>query len=52
MKNFSMKRAKRLLQIGQLEIVSLYRIGKAGLRDFNLSLFSVGISLGYLATQP
>jgi hypothetical protein len=43
--------AKCLLQIGQLEIVGFYRIGKAGLRDFNLSLFRVGIALGYLATQ-
>jgi hypothetical protein len=39
--------AKRLLQIGQLEIVGLYRVGNAGLRDFNFGLFRVSIAFGY-----
>ena len=36
--------AKRLFQIGQSETVDLHRAGNAGLCDFNLSLFRVGVA--------
>jgi hypothetical protein len=43
--------AKRLLQIGQLEIVGLHCIDDAGFRDFNLSLLGVGVAFGYCSPQ-
>jgi hypothetical protein len=44
--------AERLLQIRQLEIVGLYRIGDAGFRYFYFRLFRVGVAFGYCASQP
>src|ERR1700679_1516380 len=43
--------AECLLQIGQLEIVSLHRVGDAGLRYSNLGLFRVGIAFDDFSSQ-
>jgi hypothetical protein len=44
--------AKRLLQIGQLEIVGFHRIGNAGLRNFDFSLLRAGVAFGDVPTRP
>ena len=44
--------AKRLLQIGQLEIVSFHRVGNAALCDFDHSLLRIGVALGDFSARP
>src|ERR1700677_322025 len=46
------KDAKRLLEIGQLKIVSLERIGDASFCYFYFSLFRVGVAFGNVSPQP
>ena len=47
-----LQNAKRLLQIGQLEIVGFYRVCDADCGCFNFRLLGVSISFGYLSSQP